>query len=159
MFFSCCIILLVDFVWKLNKKAIAVICDRWNPTKLCKTPRIKRKDEYRLCENNRSVNHRSEIPRAGRSPDFVHRRAPLPGFPVTMETAPVYSDGIVPDFHRIPFSSVLSDGHLNATKLLTLFNFQHKNYSMLFTVLQHLRNRRARPIRTDAWYFVFSVVQ
>ena len=45
-----------------------------------------------------------EIPRYGRSPDFVHRRLALPGFPVVCKSAPVHSDCIVPDLHRLPFS-------------------------------------------------------
>ena len=46
-----------------------------------------------------------EIPHRGRSPDFVHHGVALPGFPVVCKTAPVHSDCIAPDSHRIPFSS------------------------------------------------------
>ena len=45
-----------------------------------------------------------EIPRRGRSPDFVHRGAALPSFPVASRNAPLHSDCIAPDLHRIPFS-------------------------------------------------------
>ena len=63
----------------------------------------------------------SEIPRQGRSPDFVLRGSALPGFPVVRthtpaiwpvrrflcRSAPVHSDCIAPDSHRIPFSPAL----------------------------------------------------
>ena len=45
-----------------------------------------------------------EIPRRGRSPDFVHRGTALPSFPVALQAAPVHSDCIVPDSHRILYS-------------------------------------------------------
>ena len=44
------------------------------------------------------------IPDSGRSPDFDHRCFSLPGFPVVCKTAPVHSDCIVPDSHRILYS-------------------------------------------------------
>ena len=45
-----------------------------------------------------------EISRRGRSPDFVHRGAALPSFPVATQAVPVHSDCIVPDSHRILYS-------------------------------------------------------
>ena len=45
-----------------------------------------------------------EIPHRGRSPDFVHRGAALPSFPVATQAVPVHSDCIVPDSHRILYS-------------------------------------------------------
>lgn len=46
-----------------------------------------------------------EIPHRGRSPDFVRHGIALPSFPVDCKAAPVHSDCIAPDSHRIPFSS------------------------------------------------------
>ena len=48
-----------------------------------------------------------EIPHRGRSPDFVRHGIALPSFPVDCKAAPVHSDCIAPDSHRIPFSSAL----------------------------------------------------
>lgn len=45
-----------------------------------------------------------EISHRGRSPDFVHRGAALPSFPVATQAVPVHSDCIVPDSHRILYS-------------------------------------------------------
>ena len=56
-------------------------------------------------QEGQSVDSGIEIPRLGRSPDFDHRCPALPGFPVVCKTAPVHSDCIAPDSHRIPFSS------------------------------------------------------
>ena len=58
-------------------------------------------------EENQPVGSRLEIPHTGRSPDFVHHGIALPGFPVDCKAAPVHSDCIAPDSHRIPFSSAL----------------------------------------------------
>ena len=69
-------------------------------------------------QEDRPVCSGSEIPRQGRSPDFVLRGPALPGFPVVRthtpaiwpvrrflcRSAPVHSDCIAPDSHRIPFS-------------------------------------------------------
>lgn len=55
------------------------------------------------------------FPHTGRSPDFLQRRFSLPGFPVILKTAQVHSDGIAPDFHRIPFSHADNGGHLYVT--------------------------------------------
>ena len=54
-------------------------------------------------ENTGSVYRRPKIPRQGSSPDFGQRRFPFPVFPVGSEAAPLHSDGIVPDSHRILF--------------------------------------------------------
>ena len=64
-----------------------------------------------------------EILRAGRSPDFLPRCRTLPGFPVYLCGAPVHSDGIAPDSHRIPFSPIpaertLRNGHLTRYKCM-----------------------------------------
>ena len=72
-------------------------------------------------QEDRPVCSGSEIPRQGRSPDFVLRGSALPGFPVVRthtpaiwpvrrflcRSAPVHSDCIAPDSHRIPFSPAL----------------------------------------------------
>ena len=55
-------------------------------------------------ENTGSVYRRPKIPRQGSSPDFVHRGAALPSFPVAPQAVPVHSDCIVPDSHRILYS-------------------------------------------------------
>ena len=55
-------------------------------------------------ENTGSVYRRPPIPRQGSSPDFVHRGTALPSFPVDCKAAPVHSDCIVPDSHRILYS-------------------------------------------------------
>ena len=52
----------------------------------------------------RSVDSKSEIPRPGRSPDSVPRVFAFPVSQWHKENAPHYSDCIVPDFHRVPFS-------------------------------------------------------
>ena len=51
------------------------------------------------------MDRRFEILHTGRSPDFVLRGFSLPSFPViARKAAPIHSDGIVTDSHRIPFS-------------------------------------------------------
>ena len=60
-----------------------------------------------------------EIPHRGRSPDFVHHGVALPGFPVVCKAAPVHSDCIAPDSHRIPFSSAFEAD----TSVLQLYIF------------------------------------
>ena len=40
---------------------------------------------------------------AGLLASFIAKRG-LPGFPVYSRAAPVHSDGIAPDSHRLPFS-------------------------------------------------------
>ena len=98
-------------------------------------------EDHTNLQEGRPVDSGSEIPRQGRSPDFVLRGSALPGFPVvrthtpaiwpvrrflcrsapdflprcrTLPSfpvylcgAPVHSDGIAPDSHRIPFSPAL----------------------------------------------------
>ena len=58
-------------------------------------------------QENQPVGSGFEIPHEGRSPDFVLRSSALPGRPVVYRVAPIHSDCIVPDLHRIPFSSAL----------------------------------------------------
>ena len=58
-------------------------------------------------QEGRPVDSGSEIPRPGRSPAFVHHVSALPGFPVACRSAPVHSDCIAPDSHRIPVSPAL----------------------------------------------------
>lgn len=75
-------------------------------------------EDHTNLQEGRPVDSGSEIPRQGRSPDFVLRGSALPGFPVVRthtpaiwpvrrflcRSAPVHSDCIAPDSHRIPFS-------------------------------------------------------
>ena len=78
-------------------------------------------EDHTNLQEGRPVDSGSEIPRQGRSPDFVLRGSALPGFPVVRthtpaiwpvrrflcRSAPVHSDCIAPDSHRIPFSPAL----------------------------------------------------
>ena len=68
------------------------------------------------------------FPHTGRSPDFLQRRISLPGFPVITKTAQVHSDGIAPDFHRIPFSHVDYGVHLYVTN--TVYSI-HPHYTII----------------------------
>ena len=61
-------------------------------------------EDHTNLQEGRPVDSGSEIPRQGRSPDFVHRGAALPSFPVATQAVPVHSDCIVPDSHRILYS-------------------------------------------------------
>ena len=75
-------------------------------------------EDHTNLQEGRPVDSGSEIPRQGRSPDFVLRGSALPGFPVVRthtpaiwpvrrflcRSAPVHSDCIVPDSHRILYS-------------------------------------------------------
>ena len=93
------------------------------------------------------------IPDSGRSPDFVHHGVALPGFPVVCKTAPVHSDCIAPDSHRIPFSSAFEQTPL-------CYNFIFFQTVGLYHILSNCQSiLMAGYLKSDVRFFILSVLR
>ena len=124
-------------------------------------------EDHTNLQEGRPVDSGSEIPRQGRSPDFVLRGSALPGFPVVRthtpaiwpvrrflcRSAPVHSDCIAPDSHRIPFSSAFWQTPL-------CYNFIFFQTVGLYHILSNCQSiLMAGYLKSDVRFFILSVLR
>ena len=124
-------------------------------------------EDHTNLQEGRPVDSGSEIPRQGRSPDFVLRGSALPGFPVVRthtpaiwpvrrflcRSAPVHSDCIAPDSHRIPFSSAFEQTPL-------CYNFIFFQTVGLYHILSNCQSiLMAGYLKSDVRFFILSVLR
>ena len=92
-----------------------------------------------------------EIPHRGRSPDFVRHGIALPSFPVACKAAPVHSDCIAPDSHRIPFSSAFEQTPL-------CYNFIFFQTVGLYHILSNCQSvLMAGLSKSDVGFFIIGI--